>query len=424
MKQVIPTAKTKIDAMIAIPGSKSITNRALVLAALAVGTSRLTGLLLSDDTLACIQGLRALGIDIQLDSDAKSAVVIGCSGQFPVLNATIQCQRAGTVARFLMAAAAGTPGEYTFDADAQLRVRPMHALLHVLWQQGARLLSSQNEMPLTFLGANQLHGGQIEINDAASSQFVSALLMISPYAKHDVKILTTNNVRPAYIDMTLAMMLKFGVTVTSVQPQEYVIAVPRSYQACSYEIEPDLSSASYFFAAAALTQGKVRIAPFAKQSLQPDAAFLSILAAMGCHVVNTPSELSVEGPDVLMGVEVDMRDCSDTFMTLAAIAPFAKTPTNIKNIAHTRLQESDRITAMCAGLRALGVRVEEAQDGLVIYPSTPKSATIDTHQDHRIAMAFAVLGLRVPGVALLGAECVAKTFPDFFAVWQREFSSI
>jgi 3-phosphoshikimate 1-carboxyvinyltransferase len=419
MKQSIRTIKLPIHADIIIPGSKSMTNRALLLAALADGISEISGVLLSDDTLAFITALQQLGIVVQLNEEDQTCVVGGGNGAFPKKEASIWCNSAGTVARFLVAACAAMPGKYSFDATPQLRNRPIEPLLRALSAQGALIKSTNDDqkMPLVIKGIDNLVGGEIEIDGSETGQFTSALLMVAPFAKVPVEIKSQDIVNRPFVDMTCALMAEFGVLVRRMPQARFLIPVPQRYRAINYKIEPDLSTASYFFAAAAVTGGQVTIQAFDREnSKQGDVKFLLILEKMGCEVIESESGFTVKGPSELQGVSVDMRDFSDTFMTLAAIAPFANSPTTITNIGHTRLQESNRINATREGLEKLQVKVEEGADWIRIYPSQPQGAVIESYNDHRIAMAFSIVGLRVPGVEIEGAECVSKTCPTFFSL--------
>jgi 3-phosphoshikimate 1-carboxyvinyltransferase len=420
MKRLIQVINKPIQARITIPGSKSITNRALLLAALAEGVSEITDMLVSDDTAAFIEALRQLGIVIQVDEATQSCIVGGCAGSFPKKEANIWCAEAGTVARFLLAACAASGGKYNFDGSARLRQRPIDVLLNALCVQGAEVVpKNAAQMPFAIETKESLAGGEIQIDGSESGQFVSALLMAAPLAQTPVDILAESLVSRLFVDMTCAMMAEFGVLVRRLHQERFSIPVPQRYVARDYVVEPDLSTASYFFAAAAVTAGQVTIQSMVtKTSKQGDVKFLTTLEKMGCRVVENATGLTVKGPTELRGVNMDMRDYSDTFMTLAAIAPFAKTPTTITNIGHTRLQESNRITVMRQELEKLNVKAEEGPDWLRIYPSEPKGGVVDAHNDHRIAMSFAIIGLRVAGVEIEGAECVSKTCPDFFKLWE------
>lgn len=416
MKQTIRVARKPVRERIDVPSSKSITNRALLLAALSEGVSEISNILVSDDTLALLNALGQLGVAYQFDKENRSCIVGGCSGRFPKQEATVWCQNAGTVARFLLAICAGMPGKFLFDGTEQLRARPIAELLQALVHQGARVVPEHvKQMPFVIEGTENLRGGEIKINGAETGQFISALLMIAPFAKTPMIIEAHNLVSKPFVDMTCAMMGEFDVMVHRLHQERYSVPVPQRYMARNYVIEPDVSTASYFFAAAAVTAGQVTIQPLStKKSKQGDVKFLEVLGKMGCRVVENTTGLTVKGPTDLRGVSVDMRDYSDTFMTLAAIAPYASTPTTITNIGHTRLQESNRIAVMREELEKLGVRAEEGPDWLRIYPGQPKGGVVNPHNDHRIAMAFSILGLRTPGIEIMDAECVAKTCPNFF----------
>lgn len=411
---------TPIQARVTIPGSKSMTNRAFLLAAFSDGISEISNVLVSDDTLTFSQALHDLGIMIQLDQPNQCCLIGGAGGQFPRREATIWCHDAGTAARFLIAACAATPGVYHFDASEQLRKRPLDSLLTALTALGVKILPDQvKHMPLTLIGSDQLQGGEIELEGAVTGQYLSALLMVAPFAKKPLLIKTEKLVSQPYVDMTCDMMAEFGVLVRRLHQGRYLVPVPQRYRAQPYQIEPDLSTASYFFAAAAMTGGEIHIQPVnLEASKQGDAAFLKVLEKMGCRVSLTDKSLCVTGPKQLRGVNVDMRDFSDTFMTLAVLAPFAESPTTMTNIGHVRFKESNRITAMRTELEKCGIQVEEGKDWLKIYPSHAKGTLVDSHRDHRIAMSFAVLGLRVPNIQIDHAESVNKTCPNFFKLWE------
>lgn len=408
----------QVNATLTIPGSKSITNRALLIAALAHGVSELSNVLICEDTVAFSNALHKLGIMIQLDEENQTCIVGGAEGRFPRKEASIWCNDAGTAARFLIAAAAGTPGVYFFDGSSQLQKRPLAKLLQILTLLGAKV--DRENLPLTLQGAEQLAGGTIEVNSSQTGQYVSALLMMAPFTKKPLIIKANNLVSESYVNMTAEMMGEFGVSVRRLHQTSFTVPVPQRYLARNYQIEPDFSTASYFFAAAALTSGEVRIPYFdLAKTKQGDAAFLTVLEKMGCKVEASASYLSVKGPPKLYGINVNMCDFSDTFMTLSILAPFAETPTTMTNIGHTRFKESNRISAMRQELEKCGVRVEEGPDWLKVYPSKVKGALIHSHFDHRIAMAFAILGLRIPGIRIQDAECVSKTCPGFFQLVEK-----
>ncbi|MFN3234824.1 MAG: 3-phosphoshikimate 1-carboxyvinyltransferase [Gammaproteobacteria bacterium] len=419
MQQKINPITHPFDSHITLPGSKSMTNRALLLAALANGETLLQNVLKSDDSLAFIAALKALGIQTQYNSDKATCLVKGCGGKFPNTSVRIDCRDAGTVLRFLTAACANSPGSYFIDGSQRLKERPIAPLIKVLTQQGIN--TTQSHLPLTLNSTQKLQGGLIHIDGDISSQFLSALLMVAPLMQTNTEITTSKLISKPYIHMTCEMMKSFGIDIYSDENlQRFKIQTPQSYRAQNYTIEPDTSSASYFFAAAALCQSKITIKHIdRKKSLQGDTAFLDVLEKMGCIVSQTNDGVSVQGPKQLQGIDVDMGDISDTFMTLAAIAPFANSPTRITNIANTRLKESDRIAMMTKNLKTLGIDVDDGPDWISIQPSQPHAGIIDSANDHRIAMACSLVGLKTPGVIIDGAQCVGKTLPEFFELLGR-----
>lgn len=422
-----------VDATIHVPGSKSITNRALALAALAEGESRLDNALFSEDSERCTDCLRQLGVPVEADPAAARLVVQGQSGQIPAREAACFVGNSGTTARFLVAAAALGRGVYHFDGVARMRQRPVRPLLEALRALGAAIDAPDDAFPLTVRGRG-LRGGEAHIDSSTSSQYLTALLQVGPYAESNVQLGVGGDlVSEPYVNMTLRMMAAFGVSVlvengprandSAFGPdkllyRKYSIRAGQRYQGRRYVIEPDASNASYFFAAAALTGGRVRVPGLTLESLQGDVGFVNVLRAMGCVVSAQAGAdgdgIEVRGPDQLRGVDVDMNAISDTAQTLAAIAPFAAEPVTMRNIGHVRHKETDRIAAIVTELRRLGAQVDEGPDWIKIYPSALRPAAVETYDDHRMAMAFAVAGLRVPGLRIRNPGCTAKTFPDYF----------
>jgi 3-phosphoshikimate 1-carboxyvinyltransferase len=404
------------DAVITVPGSKSITNRALLIAALADGRSTLEGALFSDDTDAMADSWRRLGVAVREDRAAARFVVDGCGGTWPTTRAELDARGAGTAMRFLAAVLCLGHGQYRLDGSPRMRERPMQDLLDALAQLGADARSERgNGCPPILIEAHGLRGGSAEVAGDKSSQFLSALLLAAPYAQHDVTVTVRGPLiaRP-YVDLTQRVMADFGVACECLGRDRFHIRAGQRYRAGRYRIEPDASAAHYFFAAAALTGGRVRVNGLGTHSCQGDVRFVDVLAAMGATVQRSDDFIEVSGPPQLDGVDVDLNDISDTALTLSAIAPFARTPVRIRNVAHMRLQESDRIRAAATELRRLGVTVTECPDGLEVQPSPIRPATVHTYDDHRIAMAFALIGLRVAGIRIADPACVAKTFPDYF----------
>jgi 3-phosphoshikimate 1-carboxyvinyltransferase len=411
-------ATRPVDATLEIPGSKSVTNRALLLAALARGTSSLSGLLASDDTEAMLGALRALGFDLRVDWRRRSAVVVGGGGAIPAREAEVECGEAGTVARFLLAVCAAGRGRYAFDGRPSLRRRPLGPLTEALGRMGAAFEPQDaDRLPLT-LRADGLRGGRCEVQ-GGSSQFLSGLLMAAPLCDASVELVWADPLSRPYLDMTCAMMRDFGVSVARPDDARFLVEAPRSYRAAEVVVEADASTASYFFAAAAVTGGRVTVRNLSRRSCrQGDIRFLDILEAMGCGVEDDGRGTTVVGPPALRAIRIDMADTPDVFMTLACLAPYADGPVEISGVAQTRAHESDRIAVAAANLQRLGVTVVERWDGLRIEPGPPRAGAIDSHGDHRVAMSFAVLSLGAPGIDVRGADCVAKTCPEFFDLWR------
>jgi 3-phosphoshikimate 1-carboxyvinyltransferase len=412
----IESLRQPLDAVARVPGSKSITNRALLLAALAGGVSTLSGVLFSDDSHWFIDGLERLGVAVEVDQPRAQVRVHGVAGGPPAAAAELWVELAGTAARFLLAYAALGRGRYTIDGTARMRQRPMADLIATLNTLGAdcRSLGEHGGLPIVVAGGG-LRGGSAGLAGDKTSQFLSALLMVAPYAGHDVELTMTSRLAATpYIDITTTMMAEFGAQAERDGYERFRIAAGQRYRAREYQIEPDASNASYFFAAAALSGGRVRVEGLSRQSIQGDIGFLDVLEQMGCSVSATERWIAVQGPSQLRGVDLDMSKLPDMAITLAALAPFADRPTTIRNVALIRHHETDRIAAVVAELRKLGVAVDEHADGMTIFPGWQGPAEIDAHHDHRMAMGFAVLGLRIPGLRIAGPEAVAKTFPDFF----------
>lgn len=410
----------RVEATLAVPGSKSITNRALLVAALADGASILDGALFADDTEAFLGCLDALGIRTEVDGPSARVVVHGCAGAVPAPRATLESRDSGTTSRFLIALAAASPGCFTVDGSAQLRGRPMGPVLDAIRAQGATTdPPDATSLPVTISGRRP-RGGRVELDGSTSSQFVSALLMAGPLAEAPLEIVLSAVASTPYLDLTARVMEAFGVAPeVSPDHRRFLVPAPSTYLARSYTIEADASTASYFFAAAAVTRGRVTVSNLRRRgSLQGDTRFVDALALMGCGIADGPDGLTVEGPARLRGVEIDMNAISDTFMTLACVAPFADGPTTISNIGHVRGKESDRIAAVEAGLRVLGCEVSSGPDWIRIVPSDLRGGRIDTHGDHRIAMSFAVCGLATGGVVIADPQVTAKTYPGFFEAWR------
>ena len=401
------------------PGSKSLTNRALIVAALAEGTSHLTGVLDSQDTRVMLESLRRMGLSVKHDPVACTAEITGCRGRIPAPQAELWLENSGTSIRFLTALCTLGHGEYRLDGNARMRERPIADLTDTLRQLGAEARCELgNDCPPVIVHGQGLPGGVCRMAVAKSSQYLSSLLMAAPCASGPVEIrLEGTLVSEPYVDMTLGVMAQFGVEVATPANGTYRI-LPRPYRRNDYEIEPDASAASYFFAAAAITGGEVTVEGLNRWSLQGDVRFVEALEQMGCDVNYQPQGITVRGRR-LKGIEIDMNAISDTAQTLAAVAPFAEGPTRITNVAHMRYKETDRISALATELRRLGIQADEGPDSLTIHPGTLRPAVIETYDDHRMAMSFALVGLRSPGVRISHPECTAKTYPHYFEDLQR-----
>jgi 3-phosphoshikimate 1-carboxyvinyltransferase len=406
-----------IEGTIRVPGSKSITNRALLLAALAEGPSRLEGALFSDDTRYMEAALNQLGVPVRGDEKAETYEVEGRGGAFPTAEAELFLGNAGTATRFLSAALCLGQGNYHVDGIPRMRQRPIGDLLGALRELGADITSTDDCVPLE-IRAKGLKGGAVKLRGDASSQFLSALLLVAPKTRDGLKIDIDGPLfSKPYVEMTLRMLEQWGATSENQDLASFYVAGNQNFKAQNYIIEPDASSASYFFAAAAVTGGRIRVKHLGKDALQGDIAFIDVLAKMGCTIKKAQNYLEVTGPPdgKLHGLSVDMNAISDTVMTLAAIAPFADAPVEITNIGHIRGKETDRIAALSKELGRLGVKVEEKTDGLTVFPAKKlKRAAIKTYDDHRMAMSFAITALKSPGIEIRDPGCVAKTFPDFF----------
>ncbi|MFI9832125.1 3-phosphoshikimate 1-carboxyvinyltransferase [Streptomyces sp. NPDC051913] len=395
-----------------IPGSKSITARALFLAAAADGVTTLTRPLRSDDTEGFAEGLVRLGYRVGRTPDAWQ--VDGRPEGPAVTEADVYCRDGATTARFLPTLAAAGHGTFRFDASEQMRRRPLLPLSRALRDLGVDLRheGADGHHPLT-VRASGVEGGEVVLDAGQSSQYLTALLLLGPLTRKGLRIRVTDLVSVPYVEITIAMMRAFGVEVG--REGNVFVVPPGGYRATTYPIEPDASTASYFFAAAAVTPGaEVTVPGLGTGALQGDLGFVEVLRRMGADVSVGDSGTTVRGTGRLRGLTVNMRDISDTMPTLAAIAPFADGPVRIEDVANTRVKECDRLEASAENLRRLGAEVAVGPDWIEIQPGPPGTgAQITTHGDHRIVMSFAVTGLRVPGISFDDPGCVRKTFPGF-----------
>lgn len=403
-----------------VPGSKSITNRALPIAGLARGHSTLTGALFSDDTRYMAQSLNDLGIAVTDDPGDYRFEVEGGDGAFPATEANLFIGNSGTTARFLTAILAIGNGTYRLDGVPRMRQRPIGPLLTALRQLGVDAVSeADTDCPPIVVRASGFAGGTTTVSGNLSSQFLTGLLLAAPYAREGVTIAVEGElVSKPYIVITADVMRAFGVEteIDDVDWKTFRVAPGQRYEGRAFEIEPDASNASYFFAAAAVTGGEVAVEGLGTRSTQGDLGFVHVLEQMGASVTMSGTKTTVRGPEggTLRGGDFDFNVISDTAQTLAAIAPFADSPITIRNIAHNRLKETDRISDVVTELRRLGQEVDEFADGFTVHPRPVTPAEVHTYGDHRMAMSFALTGLRAPGVTILDPGCTAKTFPDYF----------
>jgi 3-phosphoshikimate 1-carboxyvinyltransferase len=416
----IPT-RGAIDAVVRVPGSKSITNRALLVAALAAGESELSGALESDDTLAMVEGLTALGCEITLDPERWR--VQGRRGKLQRSAAAIHARGSGTTARFLTAAAALANGAVVIDGNPRMRARPIADLTDALRALGVTVDAlGERGCPPVRVHGGVLPGGRAEIDARRSSQYVSAVLLAAPYARADVVLEFTDGilVSKPYVDLTLEVMRAFGANAQWSDASSLRVKAGRGYQGRAYAIEPDASAAVYPFCAAAISGGRARVEGIPAASIQADVRVLEVLEAMGCEVLRGADFSEVRGPvGRLRGVSVDMNEMPDAALAIAVVAVFAGGPTQLRNIANLRIKETDRLLALETELRKLGAQATATADGLLIEPGRLQGAEIETYDDHRMAMSFSLAGLRIPGIAIRDPACVRKTWPDFFEMLER-----
>ncbi|WP_435005191.1 3-phosphoshikimate 1-carboxyvinyltransferase [Tundrisphaera lichenicola] len=402
-------------ARVRVPGSKSLTNRALIVAALADGPSTLTGALDSDDTRVMVDSLGRLGIQVEHDPSTATIQIQGCANKIPRQQAELYVANSGTSLRFLTAMVATGSGTFHLDGTPRMRERPVADLLQALNGLGADARSDLGTgCPPVTIKASGLDGGYAFVRGDVSSQFLSGLLMALPYSRDTTTVEVEGVlVSKPYVAMTMSVMESFGVRINNRKDRRFDIR-PARYTGRTYAIEPDASAASYMFAAAALTGSTITVEGLGTESIQGDIAFVDLLEHMGCTVTREKDSTTVTGGS-LRGIDVDMNAISDTVMTLAVVALFAGGITRIRNVAHIRHKETDRIGALATELRKLGATVEEQPDGLTIFPpSRITPARIATYDDHRMAMSFALAGLKAPGVTILDPGCVAKTYPGFW----------
>ena len=421
MKEIKP--RSTIHAAVNMPGSKSITHRAVIAAALASGWSRLENFLVCQDTLYTIKALQKLGVQMDVDEDAL--IIQGTEGVFPKAHTTgeFYLGNSGTSLRLLLSVVALSRGECVLTGDPRMQQRPVGDLVDSLSMLGidAYCLNNNGCPPVQVRGTGSIKGGKTRTRGEKSSQFLSSLLLVAPCTLHGMEIeMDGPLVSSPYVELTVQIMNRFGVKVDHADLSHFWVKPEQNYQGHSFEVEGDASNASYFWAAAAVTGGTIEIKNIRGEFKQGDISFLEILESMGCRVKRTTAGVSVESRGSLKGLEVDMNEMPDLVPTLAVLALFADGKTFIRNISHLRYKESDRLHGLAGELRRLGGKVEEMDDGLIITGERKlHGADVETYHDHRLAMSFAVAGLRVPGIRITNEQCVNKSFPQFWHLWDR-----
>ncbi len=416
MKEIRPLRPTRVA--LSVPGSKSYTHRAFIAAALAEGASEITGALASEDTDLTRRALSGWGASFAGQGD--SWTVQGTGGRLVPAAGPLHLGNSGTSIRLLSAVAALVPGESLLAGTPRLEARPVGDLVAALAELGVSAACLRgNGCPPVRVRGGRLPGGHVRLDCSRSSQFLSALLLVAPYSEGGVTVeVARGPVSRPYIDITVDVLERFGIEVERQGWERFRVEGGRRYRGCRFAVEADFSQAGYFWAAAGITGSSVTVRGTRRDSLQGDARLLDLLAAMGCRVEEGEEGVRVTGGD-LCGVDADLGDLPDAVPTLAVVAAYARGESRIRNVAHLRDKESDRLSAVCAGLTRMGVGVRVEGSALRILGGRPRGAEIDCHDDHRIAMSFAVAGLRTPGVRILDEACVAKSFPGFWTVFEE-----
>ena len=421
------------DITVEVVGSKSITNRALLLSALSNGRCTLSGVLFSDDSRYFMQALVDLGFEVTIDESKKTVTIDGLGGAIPCcglhsnedsekgIDATVYVGSAGTAARFLTAFLGLSKGRYRMTSSEQMKKRPMKELLIALEEMGSKITYEEEPYHFPFIiGDFSCKTESITVDIDKSSQFLSALLISSVLLPDGFQIQVAGNHGFAYVDMTVSMMKAFGVSMDVEERRSYTCISNAGYHALNYPIEPDLSAACYFYAMSPLLGVNAQVQGVYSDSMQGDLQFLKVLVEMGCHLCQEEDGIMVAPPkDGLKGGTFDLSTFSDQALTLATIAPFAKEIVEIRNIGHIRYQECDRIHAIIKNLTSMGIKVEELEDGVKIYPGTPKGCEIETFEDHRVAMSFTLPGLVTGNMMILDPSCTRKTFENYFDVLEN-----
>ena len=409
------------DIITEVPGSKSITNRALLIAALAEGTSVLHGVLFSDDSRHFMQALYDLGFPIHIDEEEETVTIEGFGGEIPNEEAEVYVGSAGTAARFLTAFLGLSKGKYRLTASEQMKKRPMKELLVALEEMGSEITYEEEEYCFPFtIGNFECKKSKVTVDVDKSSQFLSALLISSVLLPQNFMIKVTGNHGMAYVSMTMRMMQQFGVGVERTIMGAYRRRHDNGYEACEYTIEPDVSAACYFYALAPLLRVRVKVKNVYMDCLQGDIKFLKVLVRMGCRIESEDDGVLLIPPkDKFLGGSFDLSSFSDQALTLAAIAPFANSKVCMMNIGHIRYQECDRIDAIVKNLTKMGIAAIEQQDNVFVLPGAPNACEVESYDDHRVAMAFSLVGTMVDGIVIENPGCTRKTFEKYFEVLEE-----
>lgn len=421
-KYIVKKADKKINKEVVVPGSKSMTNRALLLAALSEEETVLRGVLFSDDSRHFLGCLKTLGFQLDIDEENKVVNIKGCGNNIPNKTAEIDVGSAGTAARFITAMLALSDGEYIINCSKQMEKRPMQELFRVLTDMGAKFeyLSEEGHLPVRVKG-NCGKCKNITMDISRSTQFLSAMLMVTPVTESGIEIEVTSEKKTgSYIGITINMLKEFGVNV-EFNGSKYIVAGNQKISIGDYYIEPDVSAACYFYGLAAITGGSVLVKNVNFSSVQGDIKFIGVLEKMGCIVEETGNGIKVTGPEngKLTGIDVNMNDFSDQALTLAAIAPFASGITWIRNVGHIRGQECNRMNAIVNELTKCGIKCGEVGDDIYIEGGKANSAEIETYDDHRVAMSFSIMGCKAEGITIMNPMCCRKTFENFYDVLEE-----
>jgi 3-phosphoshikimate 1-carboxyvinyltransferase len=406
-----------VSARVRVPGSKSLTNRALICASLAQGESVIHNASDSEDTALLLNGLNQLGILVR--RQGETLIVAGTGGHIYAPKFPIPVGNAGTTLRFLLSLSALADDEVVLEGSARMAERPIAELLQSLSELGTEARMDGLFGRYVVRGGT-FEGGSTVIRSEASSQFLSSLMMVGSYARQDVFLQTSGSLVSApYLQMTLQVMNHFGVTVRTFGEGKFHIAQGQLYKPTEYSVEADASSASYFYGAAAIVPGDILVEGMKFPTVQGDGGFLNLLKEIGCEVILEEQGIRLRGNPEISGIDVDMNSMPDMVPTLTIIALCASTPTRIRNVAHLRHKESDRLLSLAGELHQMGAHITVLPDGFTIVPAPLSGSLLDPHDDHRLAMSFAILGLRIPGVRIENPECVRKSFPQFWKQLDR-----